>query len=158
MLNVIEDPSQRDRVLCHALDLARGVLIVSVRVDRGPHAGEAFADGMLTSRLGFQKLYTQAEFRSYIESVSGHPPTMAALGIAYIFKDAACESKYLARASVYRPLLGRRSAIASFESSVLGKEYVALARALARMPGPATFLISMPFVNSSAPHDGFPGS
>jgi DNA phosphorothioation-associated putative methyltransferase len=139
VLNVIENPSERADVFRHAFELAQRLLVVSVRVDRGPQAGERFADGLLTSRLAFQKLFTQAEFRSYMESVARKRPIMAGLGVAYIFKDQQMESGYIARAAVSRPLLGRRSTIAAFESSELGKKYLDLARALARTPRPREF-------------------
>lgn len=139
VLNVIENPGERAEVLRRALALARRLLVVSVRVDRGPQTAETYGDGLVTSRLGFQKIFTQAEFRTYVESVTGAAPTMAALGIAYVFKDPSWESHYLARASVYRPRLGRRSAIAAFEASELGQEYLSLARALARLPRPREF-------------------
>ena len=139
VLNVIENPAERTDVLRKALSLARRVLVAAVRVDRGPLSGEAFEDGRVTSRGGFQKVYTQAEFRAYIESVCSFKPAMAGLGVAYVFKDTALEREYLARASIGRPLFGRRFTIADFESSELGAEYLSLARKLARLPRPSEF-------------------
>ena len=83
VLNVIESPSERDAVLRKALQLAQRLLIVAVRVDQGPQWGEAFNDGLITTRNGFQKLYTQAEFRAlsriYTQPPSGHGRTWCRL-------------------------------------------------------------------------------
>ncbi len=139
VLNVIENPAERADVLRKALALARRVLVAAVRVDRGPLSGEVFEDGLVTARGGFQKVYTQAEFRAYVESVCGCKPAMAGLGVAYVFKDPVLEREYLARAALGRPAFGRRFTIAEFESSELGAEYLSLARKLARLPRPSEF-------------------
>jgi DNA phosphorothioation-associated putative methyltransferase len=139
VLNVIEDANERAEVLLRAFALARRALIVAVRVDRGPNAGEAFADGLITSWNGFQKLYTQAEFKAYLEQISGVAPTMASLGIAYLLKDATLQSQLLARNSVSRPMIGRQHAIEEFRTSDIGAAYLTLARSLARLPRPREF-------------------
>jgi DNA phosphorothioation-associated putative methyltransferase len=139
VLNVIENPLERDAVLRGALQLALRLLIVAVRVDQGPQTGEAFNDGLITSRNGFQKLYTQAELRAYLESTLGHQPVMAGLGVAYIFRDETWQSRHLARTSVYRPTFGRQFAIDAFQSSELGAAFLNLARTLARLPRPREF-------------------
>lgn len=139
VLNVIEDPTERTAVLSHAFELARHLLIVAVRVDRGPQSGVALNDGMITSRGGFQKIYTQAEFKSYLEAVCGHPPTVIALGIAYIFTTDEWQSKYLELTLRKQLPTGRRFAISDFEQSELGAEYLRLARTLTRLPRPREF-------------------
>ena len=139
VLNVIESPSERDAVLRKALQLAQRLLIVAVRVDQGPQSGEAFNDGLITTRNGFQKLYSQAELRGYLESTLNYRPVMAGLGVAYIFKEEALQSRHLARTSVYRPTFGRRFAIDAFQSSQLGAAFLDLARTLARLPRPLEF-------------------
>ena len=139
VLNVIEDVRERRQTLLKAFELAQGLLIVAVRVDRGPKSGDTYRDGVITTRGGFQKVYTQGELRSYLEAACGHLPTMAALGIAYVFKDLDWQREYLAQASVYQPSLGRRAAIAEFESSDIGKEYLELSKAKARIPLPQEF-------------------
>ena len=139
VLNVIENPAERADVLRKALAPARRVLVVAVRVDRGPLSGEAFEDGLVTSRGGFQKVYTQAEFLDYVESVCGCKPAPAGLGVAYVFKDPALEREYLARAALGRSAFGRRFTIAEFESSELGAAYLSFARKLARLPRPSEF-------------------
>jgi hypothetical protein len=49
---------------------------------------------------GFQKIYTQTEFRQYLQAILGGKPYMASLGIAYVFKDEAVESAQLAQLSI----------------------------------------------------------
>lgn len=139
VLNVIENPLERAQVLRKALQLAQRLLIVAVRVDQGPQSGEAFNDGLITTRKGFQKLFTQAELRAYIESTLSHQPVMAGLGVAYIFKDDTWQSRHLARSTVYRSTLGRQFAIDAFQSSELGTAFLSLARTLARLPRPREF-------------------
>jgi DNA phosphorothioation-associated putative methyltransferase len=139
VLNVIENPVERDAVLRRALQLSHRLLIVAVRVDQGPQSGEAFNDGLITTRNGFQKLYTQSELRTYLESTLNHRPVMAGLGVAYIFKDDAWQSRHLARTSVYRPTFGRQFAIDEFQSSELGAGFLSLARTMARLPRPREF-------------------
>src|SRR5690348_16729463 len=53
VLNVIEDPSERAHALGRAYQLARALLIVSVRIDR--FDAEEFGDGYLTGKGTFQK-------------------------------------------------------------------------------------------------------
>jgi DNA phosphorothioation-associated putative methyltransferase len=139
VLNVIEDSKERADVLLRAFALASRALIVAVRVDRGPQVGEAFSDGLITSRNGFQKLYTQSEFRVYLQQIAGLAPTMASLGIAYLLKDPSIQTDLLARTSVNRPLVGRQHAIEEFRTSDVGAAYLDLARALARLPRPREF-------------------
>jgi hypothetical protein len=86
VLNVIEDPGERADTLRKAFDLAREVLIVSVRVDQSLDGALSYADGYLTNHGSFQKLYTQAEFREYLNSALGQRPYVAGLGVAYVFK------------------------------------------------------------------------
>jgi DNA phosphorothioation-associated putative methyltransferase len=139
VLNVIEDPRERSDVLLRALNLARRALIVAVRVDNGPQSGESFNDGLITTRSGFQKLFKQSEFRSYLENVTGLPPAMAALGIAYLFKDKSLQSDFVATRSLQRSVFGRRHELEEFRSSDLGRAYLELARTLARLPKPREF-------------------
>src|ERR1700728_4883825 len=96
VLNVIEKTQEREQTLRAAFDLARKVVVVSVRVDQSLNSGTEFSDGLVTNSGSFQKIYTQAEFREYLQAVLGRKPYMASLGIAYVFKDEAVEATYLA--------------------------------------------------------------
>ena len=68
------------------------VVVVSVRVDQSLNSGTEFSDGLVTNSGSFQKIYTQAEFREYLQAVLERKPYMASLGIAYVFKDEAVEA------------------------------------------------------------------
>ena len=71
VLNVIEKPDERTQALHSAFGLAQKALVVAVRVDRALAGTDAeeFGDGVLTARDTFQKVFTQEEFCSYLETV-----------------------------------------------------------------------------------------
>jgi DNA phosphorothioation-associated putative methyltransferase len=139
VLNVVEDPVERRATLLRAHDLARQVVIVSVRVDHALSNGIEFSDGLLTSRGSFQKLYKQREFKEYIEHCLGKRPHMAALGVAYIFKDEGLESSYLASLADKRVEASRTFAIEQFSRDAMAQGYMELAGALGRPPMPEEF-------------------
>ncbi|MEU5024265.1 DNA phosphorothioation-associated putative methyltransferase [Streptomyces milbemycinicus] len=99
VLNVIEDPAERRETLKRAWELATTVLIVSARLtwEKSKVRGEAFGDGLLTSRQTFQHLYGASELRSYVEEVTGARVVSASPGIVYAFKDDAARLSYLAQ-------------------------------------------------------------
>jgi DNA phosphorothioation-associated putative methyltransferase len=132
VLNVIEDPRERRETLQAAYELARRVLVVAVRVDRTLESAVEFSDGFLTTRGSFQKLYCQSEFKDYLQETLGRRPHMAALGIAYVFKDAQFESSYLASLSQRRVDSSRTHAIEQFTDDPTAKKYMALANTLGR--------------------------
>src|SRR5260370_35714200 len=63
VLNVIENPIERDDTLRRAFQLAKRALVVAVRVAHALGIGTEFADGLLASRGPFQKLYSQSHVR-----------------------------------------------------------------------------------------------
>jgi DNA phosphorothioation-associated putative methyltransferase len=135
VLNVIEDPIERQATLRKAYELAQRALIVAVRVDHALlETGIEFSDGLLTSRGSFQKLYKQSEFKEYLENNLGRRPHMVALGIAYIFKDERLESSYLVSLSHKRVEASTRYAIEQFSRDATAQEYVQLAEELGRPP------------------------
>src|ERR1035437_6778435 len=75
----LRTPGERTDTLRKAFDLAREFLIVSVRVDQALDGALSYADGYLTSHGSFQKLYTQAEFREYLNTALGRRPYVAGL-------------------------------------------------------------------------------
>jgi len=98
VLNVIEDLEERGQTLRAAWQLCRKVLVVAARiaVGDGGDFGAEYGDGVLT-RLGtFQKLYTQAELREYLQGVLETEAVPAAPGVFYIFKDAELAQRYFA--------------------------------------------------------------
>jgi DNA phosphorothioation-associated putative methyltransferase len=138
VLNVIEDPTEREKTLRDAFELAKSVLIVSVRLDHNLETVVPFTDGFLTTKGSFQKIYSQAEFREYLEGVLDHRPQMATLGTAYLFKDPDCESRYLGNS--LRVQRGHRElSRETFHNSVVGESYLAVAKQLGRFPLAAEF-------------------
>jgi DNA phosphorothioation-associated putative methyltransferase len=83
VLNVIEDPNERNETLRVAFNLARKLLIVSVRVEHGFGSAAEFGDGILTSKGTFQKIYEQAEFKEYVELVLDRKVHVAGIGVVY---------------------------------------------------------------------------
>ncbi|MDW8201892.1 MAG: DNA phosphorothioation-associated putative methyltransferase [Cyanobacteriota bacterium SKYGB_h_bin112] len=101
VINVIEDPAERQEALCKAWDLTQQVLIVAAQVliAQG-NAQIAYGDGVITSRNTFQKYYDQEELKVYIDQVLGVDAVPVALGIYFIFRDEAQAQSF--RASRYR--------------------------------------------------------
>jgi DNA phosphorothioation-associated putative methyltransferase len=97
VINVIEDPAERTRVLRHAYHLARRLLSVSAMLTgREQPNGEQYSDGVRTSRNTFQRYYTQRELRAYLHSVLDQEPVAVGPGIFFVFKDENEEQHFLA--------------------------------------------------------------
>jgi len=139
VLNVIEDPAERDETLVRAYTLAKRALIIAVRVESPLDDADDYGDGVLTRRGTFQKIYTQTEFREYVESVLQRRIHIAGLGIAYVFKDEEAEARYVASRAFTRRLEYRTDLVAEFKKSKLAGSYVALATRLGRLPLPEEF-------------------
>lgn len=139
VLNTIENVRERGEVLRRAHALARQVLVVAVRVDRSLDHAPAFADGVLTSRGTFQKLYTQTELREYVTEVLGVEPVMADLGIAYVFRDDAERARYLATTTFRRRMAFDLGVHDRFRADPLGAELIARTTELGRLPSADEF-------------------
>ncbi|HJT71940.1 MAG TPA: DNA phosphorothioation-associated putative methyltransferase [Terriglobales bacterium] len=139
VLNVIEDPQEREETLRKSFDFAKRVLVVAVRVDHSLDAAVEFSDGLLTSRGSFQKLYSQSEFRDYVAQVLGRRPHMAGLGVAYVFRDELVESSYLVSVAQKRVETSREQAIDQFTQDAAARKYIELTAALGRAPIAAEF-------------------
>jgi DNA phosphorothioation-associated putative methyltransferase len=88
IINVIEDPVERDRALSHAWELTRGVLIVAAQILVNNLGGMlAYSDGILTKRNTFQKYYQQTELKEYIDLVLAVDSIPIGLGIFLVFRD-----------------------------------------------------------------------
>src|SRR5688572_24615753 len=74
VLNVIEDQAERAHTLKTAFGIARRVLVVSVRVDQSLTTAIDFADGRVTNSGSFQKIFTQSEFREYLQATLERKP------------------------------------------------------------------------------------
>ena len=97
VINVIEDPEERSQTLTNAWRLAKKVLVVSSLTKmygRGKNCVN-FGDGYITRLDTFQKLYGQAELRSYIQQVTKTEAWPAGIGIFYVFKDEELKQSYL---------------------------------------------------------------
>lgn len=137
VLNVIEDQHEREQTLRAAFELAEEVLVVSVRVDQSLNSGIDFSDGLVTNSGSFQKIFTQSEFREYLQAVLGKKPYMASLGIAYVFKDEAVESAHIAQLSIAPTK--RIDLYAQFSNSADGQSLLQVTRILGRLPLPSEF-------------------
>ena len=139
VLNVIEDQSERDETLARAFALSKQVLIVAVRVENALDDADTYGDGVLT-RLGtFQKIFSQGEFREYLQSILLRHAHVASLGVAYVFKDEEAEAQYLATRAFTRRLEYRTDLIEEFSKSRLARSYVSAANRLGRLPLPDEF-------------------
>jgi len=104
-------------------------------------------DGYLTSRNTFQKYYTQAEIRGFIEDVLGVHSIAAAGGLFLVFKDETLEQRYLLRRQLgfvsarLAPSLNRRPARPvqsqrrqSVAATAIAAELASVIRTLGRTP------------------------
>ena len=139
VLNVIEDPRERNETLLRAFDLAKQLLIVSVRLDDSINESTEFGDGVLTIRGTFQKIYEYKEFREYIETSLERRSHVASLGVIYVFKDEEVEAQYVAKRAFTRRLEYRADLIEEFSKNRLAKSFVKVANQLGRLPIPEEF-------------------
>lgn len=107
VINVIEDFDERVDALVKAFSLAEQLLVVSVMlVNRNNAEGQRFRDGILTQRGTFQKYYSQAEIKDFIDTILDEESIPVAPGIFYVFQDKDAEqrfqvSRYQSRRSTY---------------------------------------------------------
>ena len=99
VLNVIEDPEERQESLLQAWELTRRVLIVATQVlINAPSKTQiAYGDGIVTRRNTFQKYYEQEELKTYIDKVLNVDAVPVALGIYFVFRDEAEKEGYKAK-------------------------------------------------------------
>jgi DNA phosphorothioation-associated putative methyltransferase len=99
IINVIEDPVERDRALSHAWELTQGVLIVAAQILVNDLGGMlAYSDGVLTKRNTFQKYYQQVELKEYIDRILTVDAIPMGLGIFLVFRsESQAESFRAAR-------------------------------------------------------------
>jgi DNA phosphorothioation-associated putative methyltransferase len=109
--NVIEDPAERVEALLKAFKLARTVLSVGVMLYGSDPPGRPFRDGFLTSRNTFQKYFTQAEFKDWVEQVLHQEAFMVGPGVAFIFVDKEAEQRFSAGRFRRRDLSSRLLAV-----------------------------------------------
>lgn len=97
VINVIEDRTERSRVLEDAYRHARQALLVSAMLGSESITSRfrPYKDGVVTSRNTFQKYYTQAELRDYIESTLDENAIASGPGVFLVFKDKLEEQLFL---------------------------------------------------------------
>ncbi len=112
VINVIEDLGERVEALCRAFSLADKILSVAVMLGGGEPQGKPFADGVLTTRRTFQKYFSQAEFKDYLETTLQQDAFMVGPGVAFVFADKEAEQRFCAgryrRRGISERLLAKR--------------------------------------------------
>lgn len=105
VLNVIENPAEREQVLSQAWRLAKQVLVVAVRTKAmTPLAGELKIDGRITEHGTFQKFFTLDELVDLCTRVLGVTPVSTkAVGVVYCFKTEARRLQFLASQDTVLP-------------------------------------------------------
>jgi DNA phosphorothioation-associated putative methyltransferase len=104
IINVIEDPDERDLALRQAWELTGRVLIVAAQILVNDLRGVlAYSDGILTKRNTFQKYYQQAELKAYIDRVLTVEAMPLGLGIFLVFRDE-CQAESFRAARFYSRL------------------------------------------------------
>ena len=73
VLNVIEDPDERDDTLQEAFKLAKGCLLVATRPPM-KHKFKPYRDGFVTSTDTFQRFWSQGDLKSYLQDQLGVEP------------------------------------------------------------------------------------
>ena len=97
VINVIEDFHERVDALRRAYSLAEQVLVVAVMLaNQNAIEGQRYNDGVLTRRGTFQKYYTQAELKAFLEEVLDEEPIAVGPGIFYVFRDKDTVQRFLA--------------------------------------------------------------
>jgi DNA phosphorothioation-associated putative methyltransferase len=100
VINVIESVVERHQTLRRAWALARSCLVVAARLRSEAREIDATArlgDGYVTSAGTFQKFFTQAELRGFVEDTLQQPAVAAAPGVFYVFRNPSAEQSFLAR-------------------------------------------------------------
>ncbi|MCZ2723589.1 DNA phosphorothioation-associated putative methyltransferase [Marinomonas sp. 15G1-11] len=97
VINVIEDRDERVEALISAWELTERLLVVSAMLGNESLISQfqPYKDGVITSRNTFQKYYTQAELKAFIEMSLDESAIAVAPGIYYIFKDKQLEQHFL---------------------------------------------------------------
>ena len=98
VINVIEDLAERVDALKGAYACTRGVLAVAAMLssDARPE-GRQYGDGYLSSRNTFQKYFTQAQLRDFIEHTLDESAIAAGPGVFFVFHDKDLEQRFLAK-------------------------------------------------------------
>jgi DNA phosphorothioation-associated putative methyltransferase len=97
VINVIEDINERVIALRGAFALTEGVLAVAAMLtSQMPSDGRPYRDGYLSSRNTFQKYYSQAQLRDFIEHTLDENAIAVVPGVFFVFRDKELEQRFLA--------------------------------------------------------------
>lgn len=97
VINVIEDLDERVGALRGAYELTEGVLTVAAMLtSQCPADGRPYRDGYLSSRNTFQKYYSQAQLRDFIEHTLDESAIAVVPGVFFVFRDKDLEQRFLA--------------------------------------------------------------
>lgn len=135
VLNVIEDPTERTEVLKEAFELAKECLIASVRIDSA-FFEDRFGDGAITKDGAFQKIYSQAEFRAFVESNLGKKIYFTEPGIGYVFKSDALEHEFKSGRYLNRLANHDEAILKKIHEAIDAERIARLIEDLGRIPGP----------------------
>ncbi|MDA7979502.1 MAG: DNA phosphorothioation-associated putative methyltransferase [Pirellulales bacterium] len=146
VINVIENLNERRQTLCKAWSLANRLLCVAARVVMGETSGRevVYGDGLVTSIGTFQKYYTQAELREYIEDATGEEALPAAPGVFYVFRDEKLKSQFLSD-RVRRSIAAPRKRIAEVrfeENREILEPLIETVLSLGRLPAEDEFALA----------------
>ena len=117
VINVIEDPQEREQTVRRAFDLAGETLVVSARLHgeaRRVRQSTEYGDGFLTGQGTFQKFYDQDELKTWIDTTLGVSSVAAGPGVFYVFRDDTARTSFLAhrhRRRVVAPRIRRSEAL-----------------------------------------------
>lgn len=140
VINVIEDPQERQQVIRKAWDLCGTVLTVAAQVEfAAPDKIHAFhGDGILTSRGTFQKYYNQYELRDYLQTVLEADALTAAPGVFYIFKNEESKQQFVANRYHRRLTVPQRrmSEVLFEQNKDILEPFMAALTQYGRIPGP----------------------
>ncbi|QDT51701.1 hypothetical protein Pan258_57930 [Symmachiella dynata] len=152
VINVIEDLEERRLSLQDAWAIANRVLCVAARVVMGESSGREveYSDGLVTSIGTFQKYFSQAELREYIEESVGCEAHPAAPGIFYVFRDEDLKSHFLSdrvRRSIGTPCK-RIAEVRIDEHKEVLEPLIQTVLTLGRLPSDSEFELTSEVVNT----------
>ncbi|MDR5814986.1 DNA phosphorothioation-associated putative methyltransferase [Caballeronia sp. LZ033] len=95
VVNVIENVAEREFAIKTSYSLSDEILVVSAMLSNQDSVrGVPYGDGVLTSRNTFQKYYSQAELKAFIERVTGNDAIAVGPGVFFVFKDKDHEQRF----------------------------------------------------------------
>lgn len=98
VVNVIENLTERIEALQGAYSHTQGVLSVAAMLaSQAPLDGRPYGDGYLSSRNTFQKYFSQAQLRDFIEHTLDESAIAVGPGVFFVFRDKDLEQKFLSR-------------------------------------------------------------